>query len=75
MTQHGAQPWAGQYGSVHSVPSLDRLGGRGGGGGGGHWGRLIRDLLQSLLWKVIESSSGIDGDVHSLTLSIKNFLC
>ena len=38
MTQHGAQPWAGQYGSVHSVPSLDRLGGRGGGGGGGALG-------------------------------------
>ena len=53
-----------------SVRSLDCL---------GRWGNMRDDsaeiLFQSFLRKALVSSSGMDGDVHSLTLFIQHFLC
>ena len=55
---------------ISSVQSLDRV---------GHWGDITDDsgeiLIQSFLQEAIVSSSSIGRDVHSLTLSIKHFLC
>ena len=66
----GAGRGHGWFSSVQSVQSLDRLSRRGD----------MRDdsaeiLFQSFLLEAILSSSGKDRDVHSLTLSMKHFLC